>query len=119
MLVARQHSGKLTMAFGKLTNSGDKFIERRAHERSDVGAQGRLMLADRREFPCTITNMSVGGASVLAPETGMVGEPVVIYIDDAGRIQGRIVRLFQGGFAMRLDGPSRAADVLLKRFAFA
>jgi hypothetical protein len=107
------------MAFGKLVNSVEKFVERRTHERSGVAAQGRLMLADHREFPCTITDMSVGGASVLAPESGAVGEPVVVYVDDCGRLRGKIVRVFEGGFAMRLDGPSRAADELLKRFDYA
>ena len=107
------------MPFGKLVNGGEKTVERRAHERSGVGAQGRLMFEDRRECQCIVTNMSVGGAAVMAPVTGAVGEAVVIYVDDAGRLQGKIVRLFEGGFAIHLDGPSRAADVLLKRFAYA
>ena len=106
------------MAFGKLVNSVEKLVERRAHERNGVSAQGRLMLADKREYACTITDMSVGGASVLAPESGAVGEPVVIYVD-YGRLQGKIIRVFAGGFAIRLDGPSRAADELLKRFDYA
>ena len=34
-------------------------------------------------------------------------------------LQGEIVRMIQGGFAIRLTGNSRAADALVQRFALA
>jgi PilZ domain-containing protein len=111
--------GEGQMAFGKLIENVEKFVERRADERSRIEASGRLMLADRRECPCTITNASLGGAAVLARESGAVGEPVVIYVDDVGRVQGEIVRVFEGGFAIRLTAASRAVDALMKKFAYA
>ena len=48
-----------------------------------------------------------------------VGEPVVIYVDDVGRVQGEIVRVFEDGFAIRLTAASRAVDALMKKFAYA
>ena len=35
--------------------------ERRRHQRVKVNLLGRYMLADRREFPCQVINMSPGG----------------------------------------------------------
>jgi hypothetical protein len=96
-----------------------KVAERRTHERSRVSVAGRLMLADRRECACTIIDVSKGGLAILARDRGALGESVVIYVEREGRLQGDIVRLFEGGFAIRLTGNSRAADALAQRFAYA
>ena len=41
--------------------------ERRRHQRVKVNLLGRYMLADRREFPCQVINMSPGGIALVAP----------------------------------------------------
>ena len=53
---------------------------------------GRYLLADGRESRCTLTDVSVGGVAVVAPDKGAIGESVVIYVDHIGRIEGKIVR---------------------------
>ena len=78
------------MAFGRVQ-------ERRAHPRSKMRVEAKLMLADRRELGCTITDVSANGIAVLARESGAVGEMVVVYVAEAGRLQGQIVRVFDGG----------------------
>ena len=99
------------MAFAKAA-----FAERRSHERSRVAVSGRVMLANRRELSCTIIDASQGGIAVLARERGAVGEHVVLYVEGVGRLQGQVVRHFDGGFALRVTGNSRAADLLVQRF---
>ena len=74
--------------------------ERRRFQRVKVHLLGRYMLADRREFPCQVINMSPGGVAMLAPGIGNVGERVVAYLDHIGRVEGKITRLFDNGFAM-------------------
>ena len=44
--------------------------ERRRFQRVRVDLLGRYMLADRREFPCQVVNMSPGGMALLAPVAG-------------------------------------------------
>jgi PilZ domain-containing protein len=44
--------------------------ERRRHQRVRVNLLGRYMLADRREFPCQVINMSPGGMALIAPISG-------------------------------------------------
>jgi hypothetical protein len=86
--------------------------ERRRHQRVNVNLLGRYMLADRREFPCQVTNMSPGGMAVIAAVCGNPGERVIAYVDHLGRLEGKIARVFPNGFAMSIAATSRKRDKL-------
>jgi hypothetical protein len=86
--------------------------ERRRHQRVAVNLLGRYMLADRREFPCQVTNMSPGGMAVIAPVSGQVGERVIAYVDHIGRLEGVIARHIENGFAMTVAATTRKRDKL-------
>jgi hypothetical protein len=86
--------------------------ERRRFQRVRVNLLGRYMLADRREFPCQVTDMSPGGMAVVAPVSGQVGERVIAYVDHVGRLEGVIARQFQNGFAMTVSATTRKRDKL-------
>jgi hypothetical protein len=86
--------------------------ERRRFQRVRVNLLGRYMLADRREFPCQVTDMSPGGMALVAPVTGQVGERVIAYVDHVGRLEGVIARQFQNGFAMTVAATPRKRDKL-------
>lgn len=83
--------------------------ERRRFQRVKVHLLGRYMLADRREFPCQVINMSPGGLAMLAPGIGNVGERVVAYLDHIGRVEGKITRLLDNGFAMTVGATPASA----------
>jgi hypothetical protein len=86
--------------------------ERRRFQRVSVNLLGRYMLADRREFPCQVTNMSPGGMALIAPVAGQPGERVIAYVDHVGRLEGVIARQFQNGFAMTVSATMRKRDKL-------
>lgn len=86
--------------------------ERRRHQRVKVNLLGRYMLADRREFPCQVVDMSPGGMAVIAPIAGNTGERVIAYVDHLGRLEGKIARVFENGFAMTIAATSRKRDKL-------
>jgi len=86
--------------------------ERRRFQRVRVNLLGRYMLADRREFPCQVTEMSPGGMSVVAPVGGQVGERVIAYVDHVGRLEGVVARLLDNGFAMTISATPRKRDKL-------
>lgn len=86
--------------------------ERRRFQRVKVHLLGRYMLADRREFPCQVINMSPGGLAMLAPGLGNVGERVIAYLDHVGRVEGKITRLLDNGFAMTVNATPRKRDKL-------
>jgi len=86
--------------------------ERRRHQRVKVNLLGRYMLADRREFPCQVVNMSPGGIAIVAPVIGNPGERVIAYVDHLGRLEGKIARLLDNGFAMTVEATLRKRDKL-------
>ena len=86
--------------------------ERRRHQRVKVNLLGRYMLADRREFPCQVVNMSPGGIALVAPVSGNPGERVIAYVDHLGRLEGIIARLLDTGFAMTVEATLRKRDKL-------
>jgi hypothetical protein len=86
--------------------------DRRRHQRVKVNLLGRYMLADRREFPCQVINMSPGGMALIAPVGGAPGERVIAYVDHLGRLEGKIARVFQNGFAMTISATARKRDKL-------
>ena len=86
--------------------------ERRRFQRVRVNLLGRYMLADRREFPCQVVDMSPGGMAVIAPVNGTAGERVIAYVDHIGRLEGVLVRQFDNGFAMTIAATPRKRDKL-------
>ena len=86
--------------------------ERRRFQRVKVHLLGRYMLPDRREFPCQVINMSPGGLALLAPGIGNVGDRVVAYLDHIGRVEGKIARIIDNGFAMTVGATPRKRDKL-------
>src|SRR5262245_17758114 len=86
--------------------------ERRRFQRVRVNLLGRYMLADRREFPCQVANMSPGGMALIAPVSGNPGERVIAYVDHVGRLEGVIARCFENGFAMTIAATTRKRDKL-------
>lgn len=86
--------------------------ERRRFQRVTVNLLGRYMLADRREYPCQVVNMSPGGLAMIAPVAGAEGERVVAYVDHVGRLEGAVTRIFPTGFAMTFSATPRKRDKL-------
>jgi hypothetical protein len=86
--------------------------ERRRHQRVKVNLLGRYMLADRQEYPCQVVNMSPGGMALAAPVIGQPGERVIAYVDHLGRLEGKIARVIDNGFAMTIEATLRKRDKL-------
>lgn len=86
--------------------------EKRRFQRVKVSLLGRYMLASKREFPCQVVDMSPGGLAMIAPVMGEVGEMVIAYIDHVGRVEGKIIRPIENGFAMSIDATPRKREKL-------
>jgi hypothetical protein len=59
---------------------------------------GRYMLPNRAEFPCRVDDLGPGGALFLSSGDGEVGDVIVSYIDEIGRIEARILAKQGEGF---------------------
>ncbi len=92
--------------------------DRRRYQRVKVNLLGRFMLEDRHEYPCQTSDISPGSAALITPIIGRVGERVVVYIDHVGRIEGEIVRTYEGGFAMTINATLRKKDKLAAKLTW-
>ncbi|MGE0233367.1 MAG: PilZ domain-containing protein [Flavobacteriaceae bacterium] len=104
MLVANQagHVSRLVAATA----------EGRRYQRVNVSLFGRFMLPDLTEHECQVINMSPGGAALLTKALADEGDRVIAYLDNVGRIEGRVTRLFDGGFAIDINATDRKRDKL-------
>jgi hypothetical protein len=92
----------------------DDVIEIPAYERRDdvrviVNLPGRYMLANKRnlngercEFACRMVNISLAAMALAVPVPGAVGERVIVYTEQFGRLHGAITRLMTTGFVMSI-----------------
>jgi hypothetical protein len=86
--------------------------ERRRHQRVRIDLLGRLMLENRQEYPCRIVNMSPGGAAIMSDAPAKIGERVIAYVDHLGRLEGKMAREFEGGFAISIGATPRKREKL-------
>jgi hypothetical protein len=70
------------------------------------------MFADQRECPCQLIEISPGDASFVSPFMAEIGDRVVAYIDDIGRIEGVILDQTEHGFIMSISASQRKRDKL-------
>ncbi len=82
-----------------------KIQERRRHQRVKVVLPGRYMLEDRREYHCRTVDISPGGVAFAGLAKGRIGERVVAYLAQIGRVEGTIARHFDEGFAIQMRLP--------------
>jgi c-di-GMP-binding flagellar brake protein YcgR len=94
------------------------FEERRRHPRSHLKLQGRYMLSDGSEFPCETIDVSPGGIAIKGLKAGQVGERVVVYIEDLGRIEGGVLRSASDGFTVEIRAPSNKQARLAETIAW-
>ncbi|MCB1542487.1 MAG: PilZ domain-containing protein [Rhodoblastus sp.] len=99
-----------------VSRTSPRAVERRRHQRVKVSIAGRYMLESKQEFPCRTIDASPGGLLVAAAARGSIGERVVFYFEELGRLEGLIVRNVDVGFAVALILPAskreRIADLL-------
>lgn len=86
--------------------------DQRRHKRFVLSLLGRFMRANKQEYPCKLNDISVGGASVKSPVEVEMGEKIIAYFDEIGGIEGSVVRVFDGGFAMGLRATQHKRDKL-------
>lgn len=76
--------------------------DRRRHKRVPLTLLGRFMRSNKLEYPCKLSDISVGGAALMSPVVPRPNERIVAYFDHIGGIEGNVTRVFEGGFAFKL-----------------
>src|SRR6185436_3006640 len=86
--------------------------DRRRHKRISVTLLGRFMRESKEEHACKLIDISAGGAAIVSPVPVPVCERVVAYFDHIGGIEGEVVRLFDGGFAIKINATRHKREKL-------
>jgi hypothetical protein len=85
--------------------------DRRRYRRVRVSFHGRFMSEDKREYPCEVVSMSAGGMSLLAPNNSCApGSRIVAYVENLGRLEGTVARVFEGGFAVEIKASTQKRE---------
>lgn len=92
--------------------------DRRRFKRVSLRLLGRFMRADTREYPCQLVNMSPGDMAILSPIAAELGERIVVYVDHVGRIEGEVVRIFKGGFALMIHAGAYKREKLANQLTW-
>jgi hypothetical protein len=99
--------------------------ERREDIRVIVSLPGRYVLPKRRgsqgrsqEFACRLVNISPRGMVLAGPVIGAVGEPIVTYFEEFGKLKGSVIRTLYGGFAMTIDATETQRAQLASKLAW-
>lgn len=100
----------MTALLANAPRASARLEERRRHGRVQVALLGRYMLTDRQEYPCQTIDISPGGALLVAPVRGRLGERVVVYLEHIGRLEGEVTRHVQHGFAFANAATFRKRD---------
>ncbi len=74
--------------------------DRRRFQRVDLPLKARFLTEDGCERAGTVTNISVGGAMIRAKFPPAFGQGVILYVDQVGRLEAKVVRSDKNSFAV-------------------
>ena len=92
--------------------------DRRRHKRVALTLLGRFMRANKQEYPCKLSDVSAGGAAIMAPVEVEERERIVAYFDQLGGLEGTVVRVFDGGFAIQLLATQHKREKLVAQLTW-
>lgn len=84
--------------------------DKRRHRRVELILNARFMLPDQSEHAATLLNISAGGVALKTEMRPAHGTLVIVYVQDIGRLEGKVVRDFEDGFAIAYTSGARHRD---------
>lgn len=86
--------------------------DRRQAQRHRIRLSGRYMLVDRSEWNCETIDLSQTGVLLRGQARPSVGQTVVAYLTEVGRIEGTVVRFNANAFALQIKATDRRREKL-------
>jgi len=81
-------------------------------------ASRRDSRGERRKFACRAVNITQASMMLATPVVGPIGERVIAYFEEFGKIQGPIVRVLDGGFVIRVLATRDERSKLLRKLVW-
>lgn len=93
-------------------DAGYQGANKRRFPRYALSLPGRFMRGDKVDHPCRLIDISVESAAMTTPVPLRLGEKLIVYLMHLGGLEGSVVRLFPGCFALAISGTQRKRDKL-------
>ncbi len=92
--------------------------DQRRYERVRLELNTRFMRADGSEHAGQVVDISCGGIAVNSPVLPRVGERVILYVENLGRLEGKVVRHVGKGFALPFQATPRRRERISQRITY-
>ena len=89
--------------------------DKRRHRRVELILSARFMLPDQSEHTATLLNISAGGLALKTEQRPARGTTVIAYVQDIGRLEGRVVRILSDGFAIAYEAGHHLRDKVVDK----
>jgi hypothetical protein len=87
-------------------------------QRVEVRLLGRFMRSDRKEFDCESIDASPQGIAFSSDAGVQPGERIVAYLNQIGRVEGRVTQIYTRGFAIEMNVPAAKRNKLATQLAW-
>ena len=92
--------------------------DHRRHRRVPIVLHGRFLNQMSEEHSLVSVDISCGGARVRANNVPALGEQIVCYFDEVGRVAGSVVRHTEDGFAIQFQAVQHKRDRLADKLTW-
>ncbi len=77
--------------------------DQRRHRRVQLTIDARFLLPDQTEHTGAVHDISAGGVALSSDTKPEVGDKIIVYIDEMGGYEGRVVRTLEVGFSVEFE----------------
>lgn len=102
----------LASAFNALSRARQTEQERRRFRRLEMSLGARFLDKSGQEHDCRTIDLSPGDAFIASSAAVRIGDTIVAYIDQIGRIAGTVIRVSGQGFALLFDASPQKRERL-------
>ena len=92
--------------------------DRRRYKRIDLELSLRYLVDSGEEQKGQTLDVSAGGLSVKSDAKVELGQHIILYIEELDRVEGKVVRVFDGGFAVEAKLSDKGRDRLVESLTF-
>ncbi|MEM9669877.1 MAG: PilZ domain-containing protein [Pseudomonadota bacterium] len=92
--------------------------DNRLHRRVDMSLEGRFLNQGSEEYDFVTINLSCGGARLQSDFVPSIGEEIVCYFNELGRVAGTITRHTEDGFAVGFNTVKTKRDRLADKLTW-
>jgi hypothetical protein len=94
--------------------------DRRRHKRVQWAARVRGLTSEGEEFEAVTVDAGPGGLRICLARPLRIGEPLILYIDDIGRVEGVVARILRDiGYAIQFRVPLRKREKIADQLTWA